>query len=72
MLFGIYLLVTGVFQLAAAFGTHVPGHLRALHFITGALSVVLGLICFRGTLESILLPGFIRSAPPFGTLLRNA
>ncbi|GGM06740.1 membrane protein [Streptomyces fumigatiscleroticus] len=55
VLFGVYLLVTGVFQLAAAFGTHVPGHLRALHFFTGAFSVLLGLLCFRGTLESLLL-----------------
>ncbi|MXM65714.1 HdeD family acid-resistance protein [Streptomyces sp. HUCO-GS316] len=55
VLFGIYLLVIGVFQLAAAFGTHIPGHLRALHFVTGALSVLLGLICFRGTMQSILL-----------------
>ncbi|MEU3337969.1 HdeD family acid-resistance protein [Streptomyces sp. NPDC006668] len=55
VLFGVYLLVTGAFQLAAAFGTHVPGHLRALHFITGALSILLGLICFRGAMESILL-----------------
>ncbi|MFF1320061.1 HdeD family acid-resistance protein [Streptomyces chartreusis] len=55
ILFGVYLLVIGVFQLAAAFGTHVPGHLRALHFLTGALSVLLGLICFRGTMQSILL-----------------
>ncbi|MGW7408414.1 HdeD family acid-resistance protein [Streptomyces sp. NPDC054833] len=55
ILFGVYLLVTGVLQLAAAFGTHVPRHLRVLHFITGAASVLLGLICFRGTLESILL-----------------
>ncbi|MET8243799.1 HdeD family acid-resistance protein [Streptomyces sp. NPDC005202] len=55
ILFGVYLLVTGVFQLAAAFGTHVPRHLRVLHFITGAASILLGLICFRGTLESILL-----------------
>ncbi|MEU3712076.1 HdeD family acid-resistance protein [Streptomyces catenulae] len=53
--FGVYLLVSGVFQLAGAFGAHVPGHLRALHFITGALSVLLGLICFRGTLQSLLL-----------------
>ncbi|MEV7181920.1 DUF308 domain-containing protein [Kitasatospora sp. NPDC093679] len=29
VLFGVYLLVIGVFQLAAAFGTHVPGHLPA-------------------------------------------
>ncbi|MEU6371100.1 HdeD family acid-resistance protein [Streptomyces sp. NPDC046931] len=55
VLFGVYLLVTGVFQLAAAFGAHVPGHLRVLHFITGAASILLGLICFRGPLESILL-----------------
>ncbi|MFF4796038.1 HdeD family acid-resistance protein [Streptomyces sp. NPDC001276] len=55
VLFGIYLLVTGVFQLAGAFGTHVPRHLRVLHFITGAVSILLGLISFRGTLESILL-----------------
>ncbi|MFI1200060.1 HdeD family acid-resistance protein (plasmid) [Streptomyces sp. BHT-5-2] len=53
--FGVYLLVSGVFQLAAAFGAHVPGHLRALHFITGAVSVLLGLISFRGTLQSIFL-----------------
>ncbi|MFD9813355.1 HdeD family acid-resistance protein [Streptomyces sp. NPDC059080] len=53
--FGVYLLVSGVFQLAGAFGTHIPGHLRALHFITGAISVLLGLICFRGTLQSTLL-----------------
>src|SRR4051812_48699918 len=55
LLFGVYLLVTGVFQLAAAFGTHVRRHLRVLHFITGAASILLGLICFRGTLESLFL-----------------
>ncbi|MGW0212201.1 HdeD family acid-resistance protein [Streptomyces sp. NPDC003233] len=55
VLFGVYLLATGVFQLAAAFGTHVPRHLRVLHFITGAASILLGLICFKGTLESIFL-----------------
>ncbi|MBL3670544.1 HdeD family acid-resistance protein [Streptomyces sp. M2CJ-2] len=55
VLFGVYLLVTGVFQLAGAFGVHVPRHLRVLHFLTGAASILLGLICFRGTLQSILL-----------------
>ncbi|MFF4316162.1 HdeD family acid-resistance protein [Streptomyces sp. 900105755] len=55
ILFGVYLLATGVFQLAAAFGTHVARHLRVLHFITGAASVLLGLVCFRGPLESIFL-----------------
>ncbi|MFE9451959.1 HdeD family acid-resistance protein [Streptomyces sp. NPDC006739] len=68
VLFGIFLLVSGVFQLAAAFGTHVPGHLRALHFIAGALCVLLGLVCFRGTLESILLLALWIG---FGWLLRG-
>ncbi len=66
--FGVYLLVSGVFQLAATFGAHVPAHLRALHFITGALCVLLGLICFRGTLESILLLALWIG---FGWLLRG-
>lgn len=55
VLFGVYLLATGVFELAGAFGTHVPGRFRVLHFLTGALSILLGLLCFRGTMESILL-----------------
>ncbi|WP_392840044.1 HdeD family acid-resistance protein [Streptomyces sp. LN500] len=54
-LFGVYLLATGVFELAGAFDTHVPRHLRVMHFLTGSLSILLGLICFRGALESILL-----------------
>ena len=68
VLFGAFLLVSGVFQLAAAFGSHVPGHLRALHFITGALCVLLGLVCFRGTLESLLLLALWIG---FGWLLRG-
>ncbi|MEU7177429.1 MULTISPECIES: HdeD family acid-resistance protein [Streptomyces] len=66
--FGAYLLVSGVFQLASAFGSHVPGHLRALHFVTGAISVLLGLICFRGTMQSILLLALWIG---FGWLLRG-
>ncbi|MEU3844116.1 HdeD family acid-resistance protein [Streptomyces sp. NPDC028635] len=68
VLFGVYLLVIGVFQLAAAFGAHIPGHLRALHFLTGGLSILLGLVCFRGTLESILLLALWIG---FGWLLRG-
>lgn len=55
-LFGVYLLVIGVFQLAAAFGTHVPGHLRALHFLTGALSRVSPHAAGAGVLERSLSP----------------
>ncbi|MFD3419680.1 HdeD family acid-resistance protein [Streptomyces decoyicus] len=68
VLFGIYLLATGVFQLASAFGTHVPRHLRVLHFVAGALFILLGLVCFRGTLQSILLLALWIG---FGWLLRG-
>ena len=67
-LFGIYLLVSGVFQIAGAFGHQVPGHLRALGLLSGALSVFLGLICFRGPMESILLLAIWIG---FGWLLRG-
>ncbi|MGW0626008.1 HdeD family acid-resistance protein [Streptomyces sp. NPDC002758] len=55
VLFGVYLLVSGVFQLVSAFGTHKATSLRVLAFISGALSIVLGLFCFRGPMQSILL-----------------
>jgi uncharacterized membrane protein HdeD (DUF308 family) len=55
VLFGIYLLIAGVFQLVAAFGTHLSTALRVMAFISGTLSILLGLFCFRGKLESILL-----------------
>ncbi|HET6859178.1 MAG TPA: DUF308 domain-containing protein [Streptomyces sp.] len=55
VLFGVYLVVSGVLQLAAAFGTHVSTALRVMAFISGALSILLGLFCFRGAMQSILL-----------------
>ncbi|MCH0566983.1 MULTISPECIES: HdeD family acid-resistance protein [unclassified Streptomyces] len=55
ILFGIYLLISGVFQLVAAFGTHRTTSLRVLAFISGALAIVLGLFCFRGPMQSTLL-----------------
>ncbi|MFD7874192.1 HdeD family acid-resistance protein [Streptomyces sp. NPDC059766] len=54
-LFGIYLLLSGVLQLISAFGTHRRTSLRVLAFISGALSIVLGLFCFRGIMQSTLL-----------------
>jgi uncharacterized membrane protein HdeD (DUF308 family) len=68
VLFGVYLVVSGVLQLAGAFGPHVPGGMRALSFVTGALSVLLGLICFRGAAESLLLLALWIG---FGWLLRG-
>ncbi|MEU8543620.1 HdeD family acid-resistance protein [Streptomyces sp. NPDC048717] len=55
VLFGLYLLVSGVLHLIAAFGTHGRTSLRVMAFISGALSILLGLFCFKGTLQSILL-----------------
>lgn len=54
-LFGAYLLISGIFQLAGAFGAHVPGHLRVLGFVSGGLAVLLGLLCLRGPAQSVLL-----------------
>ncbi|MDI2125582.1 HdeD family acid-resistance protein [Yinghuangia seranimata] len=55
VLFGLYLLIAGVFQLIAAFGTHASTAMRVMAFISGTLSILLGLFCFRGTTESIFL-----------------
>lgn len=55
MLFGLYLLVSGVLQLVSAFGTHAATSLRVMAFISGTLSILLGLFCFRGPMQSILL-----------------
>ncbi|MDI3417693.1 HdeD family acid-resistance protein [Streptomyces luteolus] len=53
--FGLYLIVSGVFQLVSAFGSHVASAMRIITFISGALSVLLGLFCFRGPMQSLLL-----------------
>ncbi|GGS59363.1 HdeD family acid-resistance protein [Streptomyces cinerochromogenes] len=55
VLFGVYLLYSGILQLVSAFGTHRATSLRVLAFISGALSILLGLFCFRGPMQSILL-----------------
>lgn len=55
VLFGIYLVSTGVLQLFAAFGLHADTGLRILSFISGILSLILGFFCFNSTLDSILL-----------------
>ncbi len=55
VLFGLYLLFSGVMQLIAAFGTHASSALRVMAFISGAFSILLGLLCFRGAMQSVLL-----------------
>jgi uncharacterized membrane protein HdeD (DUF308 family) len=55
VLFGIYLVVSGVGYMFAAFGSHTGAAMRVLSFLTGAVSLVLGFFCFRDRLESIML-----------------
>jgi uncharacterized membrane protein HdeD (DUF308 family) len=54
-LFGLYLVLSGVLQLVAAFGTHAHTAMRVLAFLSGALSILLGLLCFRSALTSLVL-----------------
>ncbi|MFI1916693.1 HdeD family acid-resistance protein [Nocardia sp. NPDC020380] len=53
VLFGIYLIISGVFQLVAAFGLHVSTWMRVLSFITAILSFILGFFCFRNEFQAI-------------------
>jgi uncharacterized membrane protein HdeD (DUF308 family) len=55
VLFGIYLVVSGIGYVFAAFGMHTGAAMRVLMFLTGVVSLVLGFFCFRDRLESILL-----------------
>lgn len=55
VLFGSYLVITGVGYVLSAFGTHAGAAMRVLAFITGVVSVVLGLFCFRDKFEAVTL-----------------
>ncbi|MGU3501918.1 HdeD family acid-resistance protein [Mycobacterium sp. C31M] len=53
--FGAYLLVTGIAQVVFAFSLHVSAGGRVLLFISGAASVVLGVLAFRQLGSAVLL-----------------
>ena len=55
ILFGIYLLVSGIFQLVTAFGPHVARGWRVLTVLSGALSFILAFFSFRHIGDAILL-----------------
>ena len=57
VLFGLYLVISGVLQISMAAAPHISGGLRALGFIGGALFILLGLFCFRSAFESLVLLG---------------
>ncbi|WP_230418707.1 HdeD family acid-resistance protein [Catenulispora pinistramenti] len=55
VLFGIYLLISGVMEIIAAFGDHISPGMRVLNVIVGAVSILLGLFCFRNSLHNSVL-----------------
>jgi uncharacterized membrane protein HdeD (DUF308 family) len=57
VMFGIYLLISGVMQFAQGFGHRFSGGARVLMLASGVLSVVLGVLCFRSAERSVVLLG---------------
>ena len=47
VLFGIYLVTSGIAQLILAFSLELSGGYRVMWFVTGALSLILGILAFR-------------------------
>jgi len=55
ILFGAYLLVTGIVQVIFAFSLDVSAGGRVLLFLSGAAALILAVLCFRSLQDSILL-----------------
>ncbi|MGB3697707.1 MAG: HdeD family acid-resistance protein [Gordonia sp. (in: high G+C Gram-positive bacteria)] len=56
ILFGIYLLISGIFQIAATFGVqHAHGWWRFLSFVSGAISILLAFVAFRNIESAVIL-----------------
>lgn len=51
VLFGVYLLISGIAQVFFAFSLHVSAGGRVLLFISGAASLILAVLCFRNFSE---------------------
>jgi uncharacterized membrane protein HdeD (DUF308 family) len=55
IIFGAYLLITGISQVIFAFSLHVSAGGRVLLFISGAASLILAVLCFRSLANAIWL-----------------
>ncbi|WP_328394108.1 HdeD family acid-resistance protein [Nocardia sp. NBC_00416] len=55
VLFGIYLLVSGIFQLVAAFGGHVSSGWRVMLIVSAVLSFILAFFALRHLGDAVLL-----------------
>ncbi|GAB7146218.1 HdeD family acid-resistance protein [Mycobacterium riyadhense] len=53
--FGVYLVLTGIAQVAFAFALHVSAGSRVLLFISGAASLILAVLAFRHFGNAVLL-----------------
>jgi uncharacterized membrane protein HdeD (DUF308 family) len=76
VLLAAYLIVSGIFQFVRGFSHGLSGGMRALLFISGALSLILGLIAISGVWRSVeILAIFIGIAflfRGFGLLFESA
>jgi len=59
LLFGIYLLGAGVLQLVGAFAGAPAAGGRALPCVLGTLSILVGLLCLRSPLQTLLVLGLL-------------
>ena len=57
VLFGVFLLLSGLVGLFVGLAAPMPGFVRAASLLVSALSVVLGLLCFRSETHSVALLG---------------
>jgi uncharacterized membrane protein HdeD (DUF308 family) len=55
VVFGAYLLITGVVQVVHGFSLHTSAGGRVLLFISGAAALILALLCFRSLPNAVLL-----------------
>ncbi len=55
IVFGAYLLITGIVQVVFGFSLHTSASGRVLLFISGAAALILALLCFRSLPNAILL-----------------
>ena len=60
---GIQLLVNGIFKIVSAFAASaVDGGVRALLGLAGALSVIVGLLCLREPMQTVVVLGLLLGA----------
>ncbi|MDP1877946.1 MAG: DUF308 domain-containing protein [Actinomycetota bacterium] len=76
ILLAIWLIVSGIFEIVRGFSRGLSGGMRALLFITGILSVILGVIAFRSMFQAVeilaIFVGIMFLFRGFGALFMGA